>query len=286
MPERIKEGHAMFEYKTIPRIVGGIDQRSAEAAAAVFSVFPAQIHIFDNPSITETAKLFCNIYRDVNISLVNELAQVCERLGVDIINVIMAANTDPKTHLLTPGPGVGGYCLPKDTFYLSAPAIKVGIKPRLIMLARKINEEMPQYVLSLVDSAFQEMKTPIKGCNISVLGLSFKGNTGDMRNTPAVPIILGLLDLGAHVLAHDPLANIHEVKERFPQLNITRNVKEAVQNSRCVVIVSDHLEYRNLDVGEIAEAMTKPAALVDTRHIIDPDDVKKRGLVYRGVGRP
>ena len=284
VPERIKEGHAIFEFRTIPRIAGGIDHRSAEVAASVFSVFPAPVHIFDSPRTTEASKLFENIYRDVNIALVNELALICEKTGVNARAAISAANTDPKTHLLTPGPGVGGYCLPKDSYYLIYPSISAGYTPRLIPLARQVNDEMPEHVVELVKDAFTEMEIPVRNAGIAILGLSFKGNSGDLRNTPAVPIIRRLLELGGDLVAHDPFANFDEIRKFFPDLNCTRNVEKALTGAKCAVIVTDHLEYAKMKASAMIKIMARPASLVDARHMIDPEEALKAGFIYRGLG--
>ena len=143
VPETTLEGLALFELRTLPKMIGGIDQRSAVAAGALFRGFQTPVYFFDGPKITETAKLFCNIYRDVNIALANELALACEALGVDVMKVIEASHTDPKTNVLTPGPGVGGFCLTKDSFYLSGPASKLGFAPRILTLARQLTTRCP-----------------------------------------------------------------------------------------------------------------------------------------------
>lgn len=284
VPERIKEGHAIFEFRTIPRIAGGIDHRSAAAATSVFNIFPAPVHSFDSPRITEASKLFENIYRDVNIALVNELALICEKTGINVRAAISAANTDPKTHLLTPGPGVGGYCLPKDPYYLIHPSIQAGYKPRLIPLARQVNDEMPEHVVELVKDTFTELRIPVKGIRVAVLGLSFKGNSGDLRNTPAIPIINRLLGLGGDLVAHDPFANFDEIKQSFPNLNCTRNVEKAIAGTNCVVIVTDHLEYAKLEASQMIRIMARPAVLVDARQMIEPEKALKAGFIYRGLG--
>lgn len=284
VPERIKEGHAIFEFRTIPRIAGGIDHRSGEAAASIFSIFPAPVHIFDSPRTTEAAKLFENIYRDVNIALVNEFALICKKISTNVRAAISAANTDPKTHLLTPGPGVGGYCLPKDPYYLIHPAITAGYKPRLIPLARQVNDEMPEHMVELVQDAFTEMEIPVRDAKIAILGLSFKGNSGDLRNTPAVPIIRRLLELGGDLFAHDPFANFDEIKRVFPDLPCTRNVEKALKGAKCAVIITDHLEYAKLETFQMIKVMASPAALVDARYMVDPEKALKAGFIYKGLG--
>jgi len=285
MPETIKEGHALYEFRTLPRIVGGITKRCAEAAANVFSVFPAPVHVCGIPSIVEAAKLFQNIYRDVNIALVNELALACEKLSLDVVQAISAANVDPKTHLLTPGL-VGGYCLPKDTYHLAYPAEKAGYSSRLITLARRLNNAMPEHILELVDEAFREIGIPQKGARVAVLGLGFKANSGDLRNTPAEPIIEGLLERGALVVAHDPFVRFDEVSRILPTIVCTRNLEEAIKGTTCTVLVTDHLEYRGLTARYLRELMSKPCAIVDARHIIDPKDAVASKVIFRGFGKP
>lgn len=285
MPETIKEGHALHEFRTLPRIVGGITKRCAEAAANVFSIFPAPIHIYEILSIVEAAKLFQNIYRDVNLALVNELALACEKLGIDVIRAINAANIDPKTHLLTPGL-IGGYCLPKDTYHLSRPSKMAGHDAKLITLARNLNNAMPSHVLMLVDEAFEEMNTSIKDSRIAVLGLGFKANSGDLRNTPAKPIVEGLLARGAVLTAQDPFARFDEVNKLLPRLQCTRSIQEAVRGATCTVIVTDHLEYRRLTADHLKKLMSTPSAVIDARNAINPQDAATSGLVFRGLGKP
>jgi UDP-N-acetyl-D-mannosaminuronic acid dehydrogenase len=285
MPETIKEGHALYEFRTLPRIVGGVTKRCANAAANVFSIFPAPIYVYEKTSIVEAAKLFMNIYRDVNIALVNELALTCERLGIDAVQAINAANIDPKTHLLSPGL-VGGYCLPKDTYHLAYPSEKAGYSPRLITLARQLNDTMPLHIIELIKEAFKEMDIPLKGAKIAILGLGFKANTGDLRNTPAKPIVQDLLKRRAKVIAQDPFVQFNEVNKILPELTCTRKVEEAVQGASCTVIVTDHLEYRELTASHLKKFMSSPCAIVDARHIIDPNEAIAAGVVFRGFGRP
>ncbi len=285
-PERIKEGYALFEFRTVPRNVAGVNKASGEAAAAVFKVFPAEVYVFDSPSVTEAAKLFENIYRDVNIALANELALICEGLQLDVMKVIEAARTDPKTNLLLPGPGVGGYCLPKDPYYLATPARDAGVEPRLILLTRSINDSMPLHVLTLVREAFIDMGEEAGGKVVAVLGLAFKGNSGDLRNTPMKPVLKGLGEMGAMIKAHDPHVDFQEAEKVFFGLNVsfTRNILECIAGASCLVIGADHLDYRRLTPSEISGAMARPAAVVDARRVFDPESIIAEGLIYRGVG--
>jgi len=285
MPERIKEGFALYEFKTIPRIVGGVDRRSGEAAAYLFSVFPAPVHLVGSPSIAETAKLFENTYRDTNIALANELAVICEGVGVDVMEAIRAANTDPKTHILTPGL-VGGYCLPKDPYFLVDEAVRNGYSPELIRAARRVNEWMPDHAVDLVIEVFSKLGVTLRGSKIALLGLSFKGDSGDLRNSASIQIARKLMRLEAEVWAHDPLASFEELEEKIPDLMLSRELWEVISGSRCIVLATGHSEYRSLEPGGLAAKMLLPAGVVDCRHILDPEDFTSPRLIYRGLGHP
>jgi UDP-N-acetyl-D-mannosaminuronic acid dehydrogenase len=284
MPETIYEGHALYNFKVLPRIVGGITERCAQAAANLFSIFPAPVSIYEDTATVETAKLFMNIYRDVNIALVNELAMICEKLGITVTTAINAANVEQKTHLLTPGL-VGGYCLPKDTYHLVHPAQHARANARLITLARQINDAIPEHILDLVDEVFQEMGMSIKGSRIAVLGLGFKANSGDLRSTPVEPIVRTLFDEGASPIAHDPFVELEDVKRILPGLTCTRSLEKAIRTAVCTLIVTDHLEYRGLTADYLQSLMAKPCAIVDARHIIDPKGVSSN-VAFRSFGKP
>jgi len=284
VPETTIEGLALFELRTLPKMIGGVDERSARAAAALFRVFKTPVHIFDGPKITETAKLFCNIYRDVNIALANELAQACESIGVDVMKVIEAAHTDPKTNVLTPGPGVGGYCLTKDTFYLSGPASKRGFTPKILTLARQVNDAMPSHVHKLTTDAFREAGLKVRGTRMAVLGVAFKGNTADTRESPSFSVVGELREDGADIVVHDPL--VSDGDERLLALKVerARSLGSAVKGASAVLVLTDHLEYRGLTGAGLKKLEPNLRVVVDARHILDPAEVRSAGLVYRGVG--
>jgi UDP-N-acetyl-D-mannosaminuronic acid dehydrogenase len=284
MPETIYEGHALYNFKVLPKIVGGITERCAQAAANLFSILPAPVYIYEDTATVEVAKLFMNIYRDVNIALANELALICEKLEINATTAISAANAEQKTHLLTPGL-VGGYCLPKDTYHLVHPAQVNGYRPRLITLARQINDAIPEHILDLVNDAFQEMGTPLKGARIAVLGLGFKANSGDLRSTPAEPIIRSLFEKGASPIAHDSFVELDDVKHLLPELTCSRNLEKTIRNAVCTLIVTDHLEYRRLTADYLQRLMAKPCAIVDARHIINPRQIPS-DVTFRSFGKP
>ena len=284
VPETTIEGLALLELRTLPKMIGGVDERSARAAGALFSVFKTPVHFFDGPKITETAKLFCNIYRDVNIALANELAQACEAIGVDVMKAIEASRTDPKTNVLTPGPGVGGYCLTKDAFYLTEPASKLGFTSELISLARDVNDSMPAHVHRLTTEAFEEAGLKTRGARMAVLGVAFKGNTGDTRESPSFSVIDELRADGAEIVVHDPLVSGDD--RRLLDLGVAREktLSGVMKRAVAALILTDHIEYRGLTGSGLKKLDPDLRIVVDARHILDPAEARAAGLVYRGVG--
>ncbi len=285
MPETIKEGHALYEFRNLPRIVGGITTRDATAAANLFSVFKGPVYVYDQAATIEASKLFMNIYRDVNIALANEFALACEKMGVDALQAINAANIDPKTHILTPGL-VGGYCLPKDTYHFTHSSERVGYSPQLMTLARQLNSGMPSHILDLTEEVLAEINVNLRGASVALLGLGFKANSGDLRNTPAKPIYEGLLKRGVNVKAQDPFAQNDQVNQVFQGINRVGSVEEAVREVSCTIIVTDHLEYRRLTAKKLKRLMAAPCAIVDARHIIDPEEAHAAGVHVRSLGKP
>ncbi len=285
-PERTVEGKALKEFETLPKIIGGIDKRSTELAAAIFSIFGTKIIQVSSPRVAETAKIFDNVYRDVNIALANELALICEKIGVDIIETIGACNSGPRTRILIPGAGVGGSCLPKDPYILSYLANQKNFSPEIILASRERNELMPSHVIELVLDAYREMSKQIADSKILVLGLAFKSNTDDVRETVAAPIIKKLQELGADVFAHDPYVSKEKAKGIINTNKISLDIYETVHGADCLLVITDHLEYQKLNLRKIKDLMTLPGAIVDGRHVFDPIKVLELNIVFRGVGRP
>ncbi|HZW85797.1 MAG TPA: nucleotide sugar dehydrogenase [Nitrososphaerales archaeon] len=285
VPETTLEGLALIGYRTLPKTIGGVDSRSAQVAAAVFEVLGAAVYVFDSPRVTETAKLFQNIYRDVNIALANELALASEALGVDSARVTEAALTEPKTHLLTPGPGVGGYCLTKDSYYLISPASEKGFVPEILTTARKKNDEMPSHVVALVVSALKEKGIRATGAKVAVLGVAFKANTADTRDSPALKVVTLLAGLGASIRVHDPLADLPNLDLPEGVMLRSSDLKKVLSEANVVVLTTDHIEYRGLGEPALRSLAPKLSAVIDTRNVFDPARIKQLGLAYRGVGR-
>lgn len=284
-PERLVEGRALEELRTVPEVVGGVGPKSTEAAANFFEALGSPVVRAASPRVAEMAKIFDNVYRDVNIALANELALVCERLGVDIMQVREVGNTGPRTRLLVPGAGVGGSCLNKDPVMLAYLARQSGFQAALVETARERNLSMPRHMIQLVKSAYSEMKKEIKGSRVAVLGLAFKDETDDVRNSVAHPIIVQLQALGAVVAVNDPYVKPEKARGMFKGVHIAKELPEALRGADCLVIVTDHRQFRDLGLSDIKGLVSHPAAIVDGRHVFNPSQVVGEGLVYRGVGR-
>jgi UDP-N-acetyl-D-glucosamine dehydrogenase len=205
-PERIDPGRTDHTTKTVPKVVGGIDQGSTDAAAALYGSVIDTVHRVSTPEAAELTKLLENIFRSVNIALVNELAQLCDRMEIDIWEVVDAAATKPFGFMrFEPGPGLGGHCIPIDPFYLTWKAREFDFSTRFIELAGEVNQNMPYYCRSRVSQALNHgLGRSLSGSSVLVLGVAYKADISDMRESPAVKLIQLLQNAGADVSYHDP----------------------------------------------------------------------------------
>ena len=204
-PERIDPGRSDYAIRTTPKLVGGITEECAEQARALYAEICDEVIVLSTPEAAELSKLLENIFRSVNIALVNELSQLCDRLGIDIWEVIDAAATKPFGFMrFEPGPGMGGHCLPVDPFYLAFKAREHDFYPEFIELAGKVNQAQPNFCVERIERALNDVGKPVKGSRILLLGASYKGGIGDTRESPALKIIRLLLALGADLSYHDP----------------------------------------------------------------------------------
>jgi len=205
-PERIDPGNRRYTLREIPKVVGGLTPACRELATALYARVTRQIVPVSAPQTAEMVKLFENTFRSVNIALVNEFAIMCRRLGISVWEVIAAAATKPFGFMpFYPGPGLGGHCLPSDPHYLSWRVRLEGYEPRFIAFADEINRQMPAYVVQLVADAFNDRGRAVRGARVLVLGVAYKPNVADTRDSPAIEIIQTLLAKGARVAYHDPL---------------------------------------------------------------------------------
>jgi len=238
-PERVDPGRTDWTTKNVPKVAGGITPACTERAAELYGSAIDTVHRVSSPEAAELTKLLENIFRSVNIALVNELAILCDRMGIDIWEVVDAASTKPFGFMsFSPGPGLGGHCIPIDPFYLTWKAREFGFYTEFIELAGKVNEEMPYFCRSLVSQALNHAKEmSLKGSKVLVLGVAYKPDIGDMRESPALKLISLLRNAGAEVSYHDP----HVVKFAEHGLEM-ESVPFDPAAYDCVVIVTDHSE--------------------------------------------
>jgi UDP-N-acetyl-D-glucosamine dehydrogenase len=258
-PEREDPGNTSIDRRDIPKVVGGLGSLAAEAAAALYSVAFHRVVRVSTPAAAEMTKLLENIYRCVNIALVNELKLLCLRMNLDIWEVIEAASTKPfGFHPFYPGPGLGGHCIPVDPFYLSWKAKEVDFRTRFIELAGEINVNMPYHVLASVGSALNKHKKSINGSRVLVLGVAYKKDIDDLRESPSLTIIELLQKDGAQVSYHDPYFPFIGKGRKYDLQMKCADLKDIGQYD-CVVIVTDHSDY---DYNRIVK---ESQLVVDTR---------------------
>jgi UDP-N-acetyl-D-glucosamine dehydrogenase len=259
-PEREDPGNTTVARRDIPKVVGGVNPAASELAGALYgSIFARTIPV-SSPAVAEMTKLLENIYRCVNIALVNELKLLCLRMGIDIWEVIAAASTKPfGFHPFYPGPGLGGHCIPVDPFYLSWKAKEWDFRTRFIELAGEININMPYHVLASIGGALNGHKKSLNGSRVMILGVAYKKDIDDLRESPALTIIELLQKEGAQVSYHDPYFPFIG-KGRKYDLQMKRSALENLGDYDCVVIVTDHSDYDY--AGIVGEARL----VVDTRN--------------------
>jgi UDP-N-acetyl-D-glucosamine dehydrogenase len=247
-PERIDPGRTDYTVKTTPKLVGGLTDACAEAARQLYELICEQVIVLSTPEAAELSKLLENIFRSVNIALVNELAQLCDRLGIDVWEVIDAAASKPFGFMrFDPGPGMGGHCLPIDPFYLAYKAREHGFYPEFIELAGKVNQAQPAFCVERIERALNDAGKPVKGSRVLVLGASYKAGIGDVRESPALRIIGLLRELGGEVSYHDPFV------AALPELGLeSAELDGALADADLVAIVTAHPQLDYADVVSTA----------------------------------
>jgi len=290
--ERVMPGKLLEYLIHFPRVVGGIDAESTRRAVQLYGHI-VQKEITPTDCLTaEVAKTVENTYRDVNIAFANEMALVCESLGVDVFEVRRLVNARPDRHMHLPGAGVGGHCLPKDPWLLDHGANLYGCKAvssDLLGVARRINDSMPLHMVDLVEEALRAADKTLDGARVAVLGIAYLENSDDTRNTPAAPMIRGLCERGAAVVAHDPYVRWPDFEALGLQsacgsrLTWTQDLAAALQGADCAVIVTRHSEYLGTALLQAAQSM-RTRILVDGRGCIDPQACAAAGVAYHGLG--
>ena len=259
-PERVDPGNPKFHTQNIPKVVGGINEASTRAAVAFYGSVIDTVVPVSSPAVAETVKLLENTFRAVNIGLVNELALMCHRMGIDVWEVIDAAKTKPFGFMpFYPGPGLGGHCIPIDPFYLSWKARQYNFEARFIELAGNVNGSMPEFVVQLVMDALNSQSKAIRGSRIHILGVAYKRDVNDLRESPALEVMEMLKHRGARISYSDPY--VPEVKHLSLDLAAVPEAS-AHEGVDCVVIITDHkvFDYTNI--------VDRYPVIVDTRNVL------------------
>ncbi len=260
-PERIDPGNTTFSVRNTPKVVGGITPDCSEAAIALYRAAVDQVIAVSSPTAAEMVKLLENTFRAVNIGLVNEMALMCDKLDIDVWEVIQAAATKPFGYMpFYPGPGLGGHCIPVDPHYLSWKLKTLNYNARFIELASEINTSMPYYVIDKITEALNNQERAVRGSRVLILGVAYKRNVDDVRESPALDVISLLRQRGADVGYHDPHVPLLQL-ESDVCLQSTKYSARLLQEANCVVIVTDHSVF---DWDEISR---NSRVIVDTRHV-------------------
>jgi len=259
-PERVDPGNKNYHIKNTPKIVGGIDARSTGFAGLLYQQATEVVVPVSCPEVAEITKVFENVFRSVNIALVNELAQLCERMGVSVWEVIEAASTKPFGYMpFSPGPGIGGNCIPLDPYYLANKAREHDFHTRFIELAAEINEQMPYHVTSRIMEALNTQGQSLNGARVLVLGLAYKKDAEDVRESPSLKLIQLLQAKGAKVSYNDPC--IPEVQLHQGTLTSVDLTEECLSSADCVLIATDHSCY------DYQHILSKASLVFDARGV-------------------
>jgi len=270
-PERVMPGKLLANIENCSRVVGGMSPETAQAAVELYRhIVKADLDPTDCLT-AELVKTVENTYRDVQIAFANEVALLCESVGANVWEVRQLVNKSPHRDMHLPGPGVGGHCIPKDPWLLVHGAGD-GFEARLIPTARAINDGMPLHMAELVERALREAGKEIQGARIAVLGYAYKENTDDTRDSPTIPLIKRLEELGAEVAVHDPYVR-----------GYNDELEKVVSGSDCMVIMAAHDQYHELDLEDLKTQLRLPV-LIDGRNVFGMRKAQEAGFIYKGVG--
>jgi UDP-N-acetyl-D-glucosamine dehydrogenase len=279
-PENANPGEILHDFTNLPRLVGGINQNITKIITMIYKyVFSVDLIEMENCKTANAVKLTTNVFRDINIAFVNELSIMFEKLGIDTMKVLEAAKAKYNFQVHYPGAGVGGPCLPINSYQLLNTARRTGVKLTIIESGRMINETMPDHVIRLTLDAFNECKKSIDKSKILIMGISYKPNVKDIQLSPAKDIIKKFQNLGSLVHIYDPFFHSTEIFG----LKTENNFENILSEMDAVVIVTGHDEFKNIEINSFSKIKSK--ILIDSRGIIDPISIKNKNLIFRGLGR-
>jgi nucleotide sugar dehydrogenase len=288
-PERLAEGQAIQELTSIPVVVGAVEERSARACSTLWRhALGVESIVVDDPRTAEMVKLADNLWVDLNVALANELAKVCDGLGMDALQVIEAANTMPKggrdANILRPSMGVGGYCLTKDPWFVNHLGESLGLELAIPRTSRTVNDTMPAYTYGLLTQLLADQGKAIETSRIAVLGIAFKNNTGDCRLTPTKYVVSLLEESGCELSVHDPWVGVEEALT-VTKIPLTADIESAVEDADALVVLAGHRQFHQIPLARLAELVSARCVLLDGRNSFDPAAVRAAGFVYKGIGR-
>jgi dTDP-alpha-D-glucose dehydrogenase len=288
-PERLAEGQAIHELTSIPVVVGAVDERSARACATLWRhALGLESVVVEDPRTAEMVKLADNLWVDLNVALANELAKVCDRLGMDALQVIEAANTMPKggrdVNILRPSMGVGGYCLTKDPWFVNHLGESLGLELAIPRTSRTVNDTMPAYTYGLLTELLADQGKTVETSKIAVLGIAFKNNTGDCRLTPTKYVVDLLEKSGCQLSVHDPWVPDDEA-HTVTSIPLSPDIESAVKDADALVVLAGHREFHQIPLTRLNELTAARCVFLDGRNSFDPAAVGAAGFVYKGIGR-
>ena len=279
-PENANPVEILHDFTHLPRLVGGINENISKIIKSIYNfVFGVELIEMPNCKTANAVKLTTNVFRDINIAFISELSLMFEKLGIDTMKVLEAAKKKYNFQIHYPGAGVGGPCLPINSYQFLNTARRIGSELSIIESSRKINEQMPEHVVQLLLDGFQEYNKSIKNSHILLLGISYKPDVKDIQLTPAEHIIQKLHDLGAIVHIYDP----YYISQKIFNITTEENLENIIPNVDSTIIVTAHEEFKNLKISLFKQMKTP--VLVDTRGIIEPEIAKENQLIFRGLGR-
>ncbi len=279
-PENANPGEILHDFTNLPRLVGGIDEQTTKIITMIYDfVFSVELVVMPDCKTANAVKLTTNVFRDVNIAFVNELSLMFEKLGIDTLKVLDAAKRKYNFQIHYPGAGVGGPCLPINSYQLLNTARRIDSKLSIIKQSREINEKMPEHVINLTLDGFKKCKKSIKDSTVLILGISYKPDVKDIQLSPAKIIINKLMALGARIKIYDPY---YKDSQMFG-INVEQNIENVLPKVDASIIITAHKEFQEIN-PKIFTKMKTPI-LIDSRGVVDTSSANDVGLVFRGLGR-
>ena len=279
-PENANPGEILHDFTNLPRLVGSINKQTTDIIMMIYDfVFSVELVTMPDCKTANAVKLTTNVFRDINIGFISELSLMFEKLGIDTLKVLEAAKKKYNFQIHYPGAGVGGPCLPINSYQLLNAARRAGVKLDMIEAGRQINEKMPEHVIELTLDAFKEHNKSIQNSDVLILGISYKPDVKDIQLTPAEHIIEKLQKLGVNVHIYDPYFSSGQIFG----INVEENLDVIISKVDAAIIVTAHKEFKKITTSTFNQM--KSPILIDTRGIIDPTEAQQAKLIFRGLGR-